>query len=487
MSLYLKYRPRNFSALVGQGHVVTVLKNALAVHELNHAYLFCGPRGSGKTTTARILTKAINCLSPAGFEPCLQCANCKSVENGTFLDMIEIDAASNRRVEDIRDLRDKVIFAPQLGRYKIYIIDEAHMLTKEAFNAFLKMLEEPPAHTIFILATTEPEKFPPTIISRCQRHNFRRVSPPEIADYLKKIWGLECASHNAGQIDYDALLAIARISDGALRDSLSLLEQLFYIGKDPVTKADLHDLLGILPPDTSDLLFSLVASGDLTGLCHALDHLMDSGASVSFLLHSMVERLKELLLQGQSATLNLRLMECLINALEKLRWHPYPRQVLDLALIKASCLDRQMRPDPVTASCQSHTPEPESVKVFQPQSPAVNAPISEPEGDRFQALLFRIGETHPGLAANLSQAHVSDWDSTELKLVLSTPFEYKYACLPDRKSLIENAISDLFGEQPRLTVELGSGVKSAASEYPPLVKKALELFGGEIVSVINQP
>ncbi len=186
-ALYRKWRPKTWGEVVGQDHIVQTLKNALATNRVGHAYLFSGPRGTGKTTTARLLAKAVNCLGPDDQEkPCDACEHCLAVDNGNYLDLIEIDAASNTSVEDVRDLRDKINFSPNSGKYKVYIIDEVHMLSTAAFNALLKTLEEPPAHAIFILATTEIHKIPATVLSRCQRHEFRRLSVPVIVGFAEE-------------------------------------------------------------------------------------------------------------------------------------------------------------------------------------------------------------------------------------------------------------------------------------------------------------
>lgn len=222
MSLYLKYRPLDFKNLVGQDHAVTTIRNAIKRESLNHAYLFSGPRGTGKTSLARIVAKALNCLQRGvDGEPCNECSICTGVNEGRLVDMIEIDAASNRGIDEIRDLREKIVFAPNQARAKVYIIDEVHMLTKEAFNALLKTLEEPPSHAYFILATTEAHKIPETIISRCQQFNFKRISQGVITERLKYIADLEHI-----ETDIEALSMIAKIANGGLRDAIGLFEQM---------------------------------------------------------------------------------------------------------------------------------------------------------------------------------------------------------------------------------------------------------------------
>ncbi|MEJ2562808.1 MAG: DNA polymerase III subunit gamma/tau, partial [Anaerolineales bacterium] len=226
-ALYRVWRPQTWDEVVGQDHVIQTLRNAVKGERVAHAYLFAGPRGTGKTTTARLLAKAVNCLSESPAErPCNQCSNCEAINEGRFLDLIEIDAASNTSVDDVRDLREKINFSPNEGRFKVYIIDEVHMLSTAAFNALLKTLEEPPAHAIFILATTEVHKIPATVLSRCQRHEFRRLPVKTIVDFLK-----QKIAEGKMQVDDEAIETIARQATGSLRDAISLLDQLTSTGE----------------------------------------------------------------------------------------------------------------------------------------------------------------------------------------------------------------------------------------------------------------
>lgn len=228
MAMYRKFRPTVFSEVKGQDAIVTTLKNQIKSERIGHAYLFCGTRGTGKTTVAKILAKAVNCENPVDGEPCGECPVCKGIAAGTLLNVVEIDAASNSSVDNVRQIVDEVSYSPTEGKYKVYILDEVHMLTPAAFNALLKTLEEPPSYVIFILATTESHKIPITILSRCQRYDFKRISLETIADRMRELTQKEGA-----EVDEDALTFIAKEADGSMRDALSLLDQClaFHFGK----------------------------------------------------------------------------------------------------------------------------------------------------------------------------------------------------------------------------------------------------------------
>ncbi|OGJ54496.1 DNA polymerase III, subunit gamma and tau, partial [Candidatus Peregrinibacteria bacterium RIFOXYC2_FULL_33_13] len=246
ISLYRKYRPQRFFDLVGQEHIVKVLTNGVKTNNVSHAYLFCGPRGTGKTSCARIVAKVLNCTDVKEGEPCLECNFCLDTQEGKLIDLLEIDAASNRGIDEIREIREKIKFLPTHGGKKIYIIDEVHMLTKEAFNALLKTLEEPPTHAHFILATTESHKVPETIISRCQRFDFRRINDTDIIKRLQFI-----AHEENIEAEEDALKLIAKNAQGGLRDAISFLEQMVDGGK--ITLDGVKDSLGYIGFKTVEL------------------------------------------------------------------------------------------------------------------------------------------------------------------------------------------------------------------------------------------
>lgn len=290
MALYRQWRPQDFDALVGQQAVKTALKNALASGKIAHAYLFSGPRGTGKTSTARILAKALNCEQGPTPTPCGHCHNCERITAGTSMDVIEIDAASNTGVDDIRELREQVNFAPVDGRYKVYIIDEVHMLSPGAFNALLKTLEEPPAHVIFILATTDPQKIPATIHSRCQRFEFRRVTVDEIVEHLAFV-----AEGSGIKADEEALRLIAIQSEGGMRDALSLLDQCGVMAKQ-VTTATVREVLGIVGREALHALTEAIGRQALPAALEQLNLLLEQGKDVRQVLTELMEYLRALLL-----------------------------------------------------------------------------------------------------------------------------------------------------------------------------------------------
>ena len=290
VALYRRWRPQDFDTLVGQQAVKTALSNALASGRIAHAYLFAGPRGTGKTSTARILAKALNCDKGPTAHPCGECVNCERITAGTSMDVFEIDAASNRGIEEIKTLREQLAFAPVNGRYKVYIIDEVHMLTTEAFNALLKTLEEPPAHVIFILATTDPHKIPATIHSRCQRFDFRRVTVEEITDHLAMI-----AENSGINADREALRLIAIQSEGGMRDALSLLDQCGVMGE-AVTAATVREVLGIVGRETLRELVQAIGKQDLSATLEKLNFLLEQGKDVRQVLTELAEYLRALLL-----------------------------------------------------------------------------------------------------------------------------------------------------------------------------------------------
>ena len=292
LPLYRKYRPQKLEDIVGQAHIKTALANAIKLDKISHAYLFTGPRGTGKTSTARILAKSLNCINGPTINPCGECESCKAVTNSVPIDVIEIDAASNRSVEDAHNILEKVQYAPVQGKYKIYIIDEVHMLTPQAFNALLKTLEEPPKNVIFILATTESHKVLDTIKSRCQRFDFKRITTNDIVEHLEKISKLENI-----KITKEALTTIAKLSAGGMRDSLALLDQASALGGDKeLTEQDINNLLGRLSFDTLVEMANYIINSDAISSINLLDKIYNDGNEPIIILNNLMVFFKNILI-----------------------------------------------------------------------------------------------------------------------------------------------------------------------------------------------
>ena len=530
-ALYRKYRPKEWDEVVGQDHVVTTLKNAIAADRVAHAYLFAGSRGTGKTTLARLLAKSVNCLNsdPAN-RPDNDCENCKAVNENRFLDLIEIDAASNTSVDDVRDLRDKINFSPSQGKYKIYIIDEVHMLSTAAFNALLKTLEEPPPHAIFVLATTEIHKIPATVLSRCQRHEFRRVPVDEIVKQLKTIIKAEKV-----QADDDALIQIARQSAGGMRDAISLLDQLSSTG-DKITLALAQTVLGTATSQTVLDVISSVMDHDPAHGLETIHKALDAGADPRSLARQIVEYLRGLMLiqmgnvnqveatadvkkQMQSHARSfstsdvLRMMKAFNNAATDLRGGWQPSLSLELAL--AEVLDAPAEPAPRPVAPPPSTTvraQPQQAPVSQLEPPRKPAHIDEASHEEIDSVLYPEAETSPPvektavgagdiikawkhLAASLpkAQANLSallnsvkmiDMQGKTLILGLASDVLVSKIDKPDQIEAIQKLIRDEFGVE----VNVRCVVTTAKGKIPPdipqdgMVAAAIQ-HGGQIVDM----
>ena len=289
-ALYRTYRPQTFEEVAGQKHVVKTLKNALTTNKIAHAYLFCGPRGTGKTTMAKLFAKALNCQEGIG-HICNKCSDCVEIMNGSHPDVIEIDAASNNGVEQVRDLIDKVNYLPIEGKYKVYIIDEVHMMTQNAFNALLKTIEEPPAHVIFILATTEPHNILPTILSRCQRYDFTKVSDADIEERIVEILEKENIEY-----DQDAVRAIIALADGGVRDALSILDQVLAYSGNTLNVGDVYSLFGLASKEDKIGFIKFIANGDVTRALARINAFSEGGVDLKRLTAELLEMLKDVLI-----------------------------------------------------------------------------------------------------------------------------------------------------------------------------------------------
>jgi DNA polymerase III subunit gamma/tau len=361
-SLYRRHRPQTFDQVVGQEHVVRTLRNAVERDRVNHAYLFVGSRGTGKTSLAKILARSLNCVNGPTVTPCGECEACVTIAAGTSLDVIEMDAASNRSVDDIRDLRERVGYAPAAGRWKVYILDEAHMLTREAWNAFLKTLEEPPPNTVFILATTEPHKVMPTIVDRCQRFDFQRPSLEQLAEVLHRVSAAEGIEVSEGAVG-----AIARAAGGSFRDALGTLDQLVSYGDRKLETDDVLAVLGVAEADLILAAADAIAAGDGRTALEASERLARSGRDVSQFARDLLAHLRQLIViktigetpdaftvtaadserlryQAESISeLTLgRSVDTLAKALADIREGDEPRMTVELALLR--CARPQLDP-----------------------------------------------------------------------------------------------------------------------------------------------
>ena len=352
-ALYRRYRPRTFDEMVGQEHIVKILKKQIRTGEIAHAYLFCGTRGTGKTSAARIFAKGVNCLSE-GERPCGHCDNCESIQHGTFFDVIEIDAASNNRVENIRELRESVKYPPAAGRCKVYIIDEVHMLSTAAFNALLKTLEEPPEQVVFILATTEPHKLPATILSRCLRLDFRRVPEMKIREKL-------CSVCEELGVAYEesALSLIAANGDGSVRDALSILEQCIPAGEKELLRSDVVEILGTAGEDVLLEITDMLVARDIPGVLRTIERISADGKDIlqftrdwiyhfrNLMMSRFAERLEDIFnmscenaekVKAQGARMDMGLISAAIHELSaaanQARYSTQPRVLLELAVVK---------------------------------------------------------------------------------------------------------------------------------------------------------
>jgi DNA polymerase-3 subunit gamma/tau len=509
--LYRKWRSQNFDEIVGQQFIVQTLKNAIKSGRISHAYLFSGPRGTGKTSTARIFAKSLNCVNGPTDKPCGVCDMCKKITNGHAVDVIEIDAASNRGIDEIRDLREKVRYVPVEGKFKVYIIDEVHMLTSEAFNALLKTLEEPPVHIIFVLATTEPQKVPVTISSRCQRLDFRRIPNQEIVEQLKKI-----ASAEGIKIEDGASSLIARNSDGSMRDAISLLDQLIsFSGKD--IKHD--DVISVLGTANADLILDFgdaMGRNDVPRLFDLINRLVSEGRSVpqstkDILLHlrnillvllgndSVVEESTEHInkLKVQSSLFTIDRLKTMISFISRaesdMKWHPQARLLLEIAVMDAASSGSAGAVEKVfqAPSKAVERPEKKSVKLSEfnneiKQNIAADAKKPVDAGgissikSKWQDILAEVKNNNLYAFISLHEGEPSNYDGGRLTIKFKKGFAFHKERLEDAltKAAVEKALKKITGQDIRIDCVIDASVAA-----PPIsASKVAELFGGEVVS-----
>ncbi|MBR3740195.1 MAG: DNA polymerase III subunit gamma/tau [Clostridia bacterium] len=529
-ALYRVWRPKTFSDMVGQEAIVRTLRNQVNTGRVAHAYLFCGSRGTGKTSAARILTRAINCLNPRNGDPCGECESCRTIEAGASFDVYEMDAASNSRVEEIRELLEKVDYPPQFGKYKVYIIDEVHMLSNAAFNALLKTLEEPPEYMVFILATTEPQKLPSTILSRCQRYDFGRYSEEQIAGHLKNV-----VEQSGEEAEPEALELVARAAEGGMRDALSILDMCMGSGE-KITEEHVRAALG-----TADraFLFSFadaIARRDGGEALRLIEELMRGGRDVQVFLKDVSAHLRLLMASllcgpgeglpgisgenvkryAQQAKLFsqqrlLRVLEGCMRAEADTRWAASARSVLEVFALRAcdqpedkdveALLERVAELEQRLAELEKNgvrtvqaAAEPAASKAVKPAGP-VPRPIVEtpvPEGNRppkdvWNDALKNLKKMEPAIYGPLSRAKYGGYQDGVFKALFAPGEEIFMSMLsaPDRKNKIENALNQAGAQNA--VFEAASQMMPADPEAGTKQEKTLDslfdMFGRDKVQV----
>jgi DNA polymerase-3 subunit gamma/tau len=516
-----KWRPQVFADVVGQDHVMQTLHNAIETDRLAHAYLFVGPRGTGKTTTARILAKALNCQNRNGSEPCDACDSCKEIVSGSSLDVIEIDGASNRGIGDVQELRDNVRYAPVRGPFKIYIIDEVHMLTREAFNAILKTLEEPPPHVKFFFATTEPQKVLTTILSRCQRFDLRRISVADITAQLQKI-----AKAEGITVSDDALLAISRGAEGGLRDAESALDQLVSFRGNKIEEADVLSVFGLISREQLEGLAGAILDGDIPSIIEATAQIDKSGKDMQRVVLELLDHFRNLLivlhagkktdafdlpeaqieLLKQQASKSsdgrlLRIVDLLIDADSRMRYALSKRTLLEAALIRASraataaTLDELMQQ---VVALQSGGTTPSTVQ----EAPADYSVKKKPSDDlarlksAWPELIKRFALGVPQAKPYLMDTAPLQVSETHVTIGLDPEFAAEKASLENQRTLlfIQKTLTDFLNRSVSVNFDVLTGkpeVKPATTETldkqdyyeNTAVRSVLEAFSGDIEQV----
>lgn len=532
LALYRQHRPKLLDDVVEQAHIVKTLSNAITENRLSHAYLFAGPRGTGKTTIARILARSLNCEQGPTLYPCGICSSCKSIDQGTSMDVREIDAASNRGIDDIRNIRQTLQYMAD-SRYKMYIIDEVHMLTDYAFNALLKTLEEPPANTLFVLATTEAHKVPLTILSRCQRYDFRRISSNGIIQEIKKI-----AKEDQFKVSEDALKTLAVRAQGGMRDALSLLDQCLSFAGNQVSLEDVLTVLGSV--DRQTLLASIQAmlSGDIPSLLQHLDLIENEGKDLIQFLQDVLQQLKEWLIEKSPfENLNMEQIIDLLHILAAAEWEmkqsTQPRLTLELAMFRAgeiyksgdriSALEAKVRSLELRLQ-KSHSIEfvapsptmPVLESKLEPESELESKPVFEPVVTHEQEAIdeedTRTESITPTTIEDASQIHIK-WDEimtqifkekisahailkqgkifrsleNSVEVLFQNDFHKKIMEKEDNRQAIERALLTQMGKPIRFVpilakdVSNGAPKESAPSQEDWLVQAALQIAGKEKV------
>jgi DNA polymerase III subunit gamma/tau len=533
-----KWRPQVFEDVVGQTHITRTLRNAIVANRLAHAFLFSGPRGVGKTTTARILAKALNCIEGPTPTPCGKCDSCLETAAGTSVDVIEIDGASNRGIEHIRELREAVKYAPVSGKYKVYVIDEVHMLTNEAFNALLKTLEEPPPHVLFIFATTEPQKIPATIHSRCQRYGFKRVALHDIIERLRKIAAAEGIT-----ITDQGLALIARAAEGSMRDSQSLMDQAVSYSGMEIRDEDLQAILGSVAQASLLQFTSQLLSRDAAGLLKEVDSLLEQGQDMRQFLAGVVEHLRNLMIVkiatdpgriielpatdleaikqqagGVESEYLLMLFDSLSRTLEDMRWSSHQRFTIEVGLIKACSLapleplgevlgkmkelearfasGRTLTPPSVSAAAHRVSERPAEYRTKPLAAPAQQGAEGE-QGDVWGSIMTALRSKKPGLASALSHSRLIEMTENQFVVGLQgNGFQTELVERQENRTLIEEIAAGIMNKKLILKVRLLPATSQAGAKptqkkgrpdnQDPAVQEVLKVFTqGEVIEQDN--
>jgi DNA polymerase-3 subunit gamma/tau len=521
-----RWRPQRFEDVLAQRHVTRTLQNAISMGRVAHAFLFSGPRGVGKTTVARILAKALNCREGPTPTPCCRCDVCEEIAAGVSTDVHEIDGASNTGVDDVRDLRENILYRPSKGGFKIYIIDEVHMLSNAAFNALLKTLEEPPSHVKFIFATTEPQKIPPTILSRCQKFEFKRIPRKTIVDQLKTI----CRSEGI-EASEEVLRQIAAHAQGSLRDSQSLLDQVISYAGQKISEEDLAEVLGVFDRQWVLRTTQCLLNRDARGCLSMVEELFQHGFSLTYFYHQMVEHLRNLMvvkyvedgaeflnisneeleeLRVQAALIDVEDLhlwfDVMVGAEEEMRRSQYPRYVLEMVLLKMATLDRVEDLGAIVERVSEITGYPAKRSKTQKAPPTATQHSEDREVQKaahdpqrlWECFLEGLRRRRPAMASILEQGTPKGFnEGGEMVVALPSQFHVELIGRGDHQREIRELFKEIWGRdggvQPVLEQE---GARQNQESRPnrhmmrmearshPLVQEALELFQGRLVDIV---
>ena len=503
-ALYRKFRPQEFEDVKGQEHIVTTLKNQIKADRIGHAYLFCGTRGTGKTTVAKIFAKAVNCEHPVDGSPCGKCPACQGIAAGTSMNVIEIDAASNNGVDNIRQIREEVSYRPTEGKYKVYIIDEVHMLSAGAFNALLKTLEEPPAYVIFILATTEAHKIPITILSRCQRYDFHRISIDTITDRLAELMRTE-------QVDVEerALRYVAKAGDGSMRDALSLLDQCiaFHLGE-KLTYENVLEVLGAVDTEVFSALLRQVLAKDVTGAIRTVDHLVDQGRELGQMVNDFTWYMRNLLLIQSADDMEevldmsadhlaalkeeaqmvepetlIRYIRIFSELSNQVKYSSQKRILIEIAIIKLCKPAMETNMDSITdrlAKLEKKMEQgiPTAAPVNTATQPAeAAAPVSRPPMPKaipedVEQIVKNWNSILPKMSGvvrtYLKSAHLSLGGDDRLMIVLDDPVAAGYVEEEDHRNEIRQVISDYIEKEVEIQIQQNQSNRPFEESYVDL-------------------